>query len=262
MGEVVNFTATGSKSTRVGISFSCWQFPLAVSKVVGGIAATRSGIEEGDTCLAINGSDVQGLTHAAFSNEMARRPLRLVIKKQDVSSGGMGDVNDGELPPDCFGAPLQSCQHLVPWKECKMCWCQHDRRRHFCEQCNLAPPVDPVVPETPCDADPHSVRTTQPHMRRACVDFVKEYLNVRRHPPEGKQVVAAVATNALWTRHRFAEAGYSVDDVKCERCGAEDDTRHHRLWRCQDPECIKVRHRATKWCGGKKDHPDGQGGHA
>ena len=81
---------------------------------------------------------------------------------------------------------------------------------------------------------------------RACLDYVREYMRSSAKPVDGKNAVATVATNALWTRQRLSDAGYEVDDTMCERCGTDEDTLHHRLWRCPDDQCVKMRWDAIK----------------
>ena len=65
----------------------------------------------------------------------------------------------------------------------------------------------------------------------------------------GKQIVKTVACGAWWTRTRLQDAGYIVDDVRCEKCrdinGGEPDTLFHRVWCCPWQEAVKARNDAA-----------------
>ena len=87
---------------------------------------------------------------------------------------------------------------------------------------------------------------------RACVDFIRQFMRSKSKRAEEKNALAAVATNAVWTRQRLYDAGYDTDDTLCERCGVEADTLHHRLWRCQDDLCTRTRWDAVKFSVGKE----------
>ena len=77
--------------------------------------------------------------------------------------------------------------------------------------------------------------------RRACADVPRAYVNAKGHTRAQKSVVAAAATNAIWTRTRLHNAGYELESVACEKCGRGADTLHHRLWLCQDPDVVRAR---------------------
>ena len=42
---------------------------------------------------------------------------------------------------------------------------------------------------------------------RACLDYIRECMRSKAKPLDGKNALAAVATNALWTRQRLSDAG-------------------------------------------------------
>ena len=44
---------------------------------------------------------------------------------------------------------------------------------------------------------------------------------------------------------RAAAAGYTLDNTLCELCGAEEDTIHHRIWRCQPLPVKQAREKAA-----------------
>ena len=81
---------------------------------------------------------------------------------------------------------------------------------------------------------------------RACVDVVTTYLADSRNTASQRATVAALATNAIWTRRRFADSGYVVPDARCQLCHAADDTLHHRLWHCQAPAAVSIRRHTAK----------------
>jgi len=66
----------------------------------------------------------------------------------------------------------------------------------------------------------------------------------RRNP------LAALAANklfcsAIWTKERAEDAGYVMDNLRCELCNAADDTIHHRIFACPCADEIRKRHRGT-----------------
>jgi hypothetical protein len=68
---------------------------------------------------------------------------------------------------------------------------------------------------------------------RACVDLVRNYARKKQNQGRSRQVVEAAATNMLWSKTRLRDAGYDIENVMCDLCNAEEDTVHHRAWRCQ-----------------------------
>ena len=53
---------------------------------------------------------------------------------------------------------------------------------------------------------------------RACLDYVKEFLHGKNNDSGAKHAVGAVATNAIWCKQRFHDAGYDIEDVLCDKC--------------------------------------------
>ena len=54
-----------------------------------------------------------------------------------------------------------------------------------------------------------------------------------------------VACDAIWTLTRLKAAGYEIDTM-CEKCGVEEDTLHHRVWRCQHSDCKALRSKVAR----------------
>ena len=76
--------------------------------------------------------------------------------------------------------------------------------------------------------------------RRVCVDAICSYLASGRNSAIDKVYARCLATDGYWTMDRFCKAGYHVSPL-CPKCKAAPDTVHHRLWKCLDPEVVKVR---------------------
>ncbi len=51
----------------------------------------------------------------------------------------------------------------------------------------------------------------------------------------------AAACGGIYTRSRAKEAGYLVDDI-CEKCGAEGDSEHHRIYKCPGTKAAVLEH--------------------
>jgi len=81
--------------------------------------------------------------------------------------------------------------------------------------------------------------------RSACVDYVRRFVLSKVRPRVETIVVAAAATNAIWTLWRLQQAGYLVDDCRCPLCKDMIDTLHHRLWVCKHPEAVRLRRKAA-----------------
>ena len=80
---------------------------------------------------------------------------------------------------------------------------------------------------------------------RVCTDVVKRTAKSQRVPKDGRRLIMANACNAVWTKTRARESGYEFDDVMCTLCGKQEDTIHHRLWRCDHPPVKAARERAA-----------------
>ena len=72
----------------------------------------------------------------------------------------------------------------------------------------------------------------------------KENLQIQQDLKGGARLVVAKAGNAVWTRKRAQQAGYTVEDTRCELCGAHGDTTHGRVWKCEHPP-VKVAREAV-----------------
>jgi len=81
--------------------------------------------------------------------------------------------------------------------------------------------------------------------RSACVDYVRRFVLSKVKPRTETIVVAAAATNAIWTLWRLHCAGYFIEDYKCPMCKRMVDTLHHRLWVCDHPEAVRLRKKAA-----------------
>ena len=64
---------------------------------------------------------------------------------------------------------------------------------------------------------------------RICLDIARSYVFSGKHARKAKIAVESAATNALWPKTRLKEAGYVVEDTRCQMCWAAEDTIHHRL---------------------------------
>jgi len=81
--------------------------------------------------------------------------------------------------------------------------------------------------------------------RSACVDYVRRFVMSKVRTRVETIVVAAAATNAIWTLWRLQQAGYLIDDCRCPLCKEMIDTLHHRLWVCKHPEAVRLRRKAA-----------------
>jgi len=82
---------------------------------------------------------------------------------------------------------------------------------------------------------------------RICPDPI---VNLNHSAWARRNPLAALAANklfcsAIWTKERAEDAGYLMDDLKCEMCNAADDTLHHRIFDCPCADGARKRHRAT-----------------
>ena len=68
--------------------------------------------------------------------------------------------------------------------------------------------------------------------KRVCTDIVRRTSRASKTSKDGARLVVANAWDAVWTRKRAQQAGYVVEDTRCELCGAHEDTIHGRVWKC------------------------------
>ena len=55
----------------------------------------------------------------------------------------------------------------------------------------------------------------------------------------------AIVCDAVWTKARLIEADYLLDSDKCDLCGQDTDTLHHRFWLCSHPQAVVLRSSVT-----------------
>ena len=83
--------------------------------------------------------------------------------------------------------------------------------------------------------------------KRVCFDVIRNFLTApNRTSKRDKDIVHAVACNAVWTKVRLKDSGYDVEDTKCDLCGTGEDTLFHRIWQCQAPAVCAARNRAAR----------------
>ena len=69
---------------------------------------------------------------------------------------------------------------------------------------------------------------------------LQHVLASRKVDPRAKAVLRHLFTGAVCTKVDLVAMGYEVDNL-CPKCGLAEDTLHHRLWVCADPEVEAVR---------------------
>ena len=77
--------------------------------------------------------------------------------------------------------------------------------------------------------------------RRASLEPAKAFMRAKKNNSKSKLAVSLAVSNAVRTRTRLFEAGYVVEDTRCELCGEGEDTLHHRLWLCSAPCAVQAR---------------------
>lgn len=92
LSNVIDIAADDTVS-KIGMTFGCLPPKLLVVKrVLKGSLAASYGVQEGDVCFAINNKKVQDLVADTFHQEMAKRPLHLLVRRKDSSPGDQGAV--------------------------------------------------------------------------------------------------------------------------------------------------------------------------
>jgi hypothetical protein len=76
---------------------------------------------------------------------------------------------------------------------------------------------------------------------RVCTDAVRKVVNSSKFDDNQKRMLLVAACNGIWTKARAASVGYIVDSMACDLCGKGNDTLHHRLWHCDDPDVCAAR---------------------
>ena len=78
---------------------------------------------------------------------------------------------------------------------------------------------------------------------RAFVGAVKDVIRPesKKLDPLGKALVLSASCDAIWTRVRAREAGYSIPSILCELCGLAEDTLDHRICGCTAEKVVEAR---------------------
>ena len=76
---------------------------------------------------------------------------------------------------------------------------------------------------------------------RAVVDVVRSFCASKARSAMDKGLARSFFCGSIWTKTRAREAGYAIDDVRCELCGDEDDTIYHRLYGCRSLLAVQAR---------------------
>ena len=95
----------------------------------------------------------------------------------------------------------------------------------------------------------------QDRQPRADIAMVKQCTRAshsRALAPEARGLYIAAVSDAIFPLTRLAQMGYEVPDLTCPLCkGMEEaaqDTLHHRIWKCQAPQCRALRNKlAPPW---------------